>query len=110
MAAPSGRRFACTALCHNSSLRFVFLSVMTYQTLAVEPLASFTEHKGLLFSIAYRMLGGVMDAEDMVQETFLKWQAADHEKINSPKAWLSTVTTRLCINHLKSAHVQRETY
>jgi len=83
---------------------------MTYQTLAVDPLASFTEHKGLLFSIAYRMLGGVMDAEDMVQETFLKWQAADHEQINSPKAWLSTVTTRLCINHLKSAHVQRETY
>jgi RNA polymerase sigma-70 factor, ECF subfamily len=56
------------------------------------------------------MLGSVMDAEDMVQETFLRWQASDRTKVQSPKSWLSTVTTRLCINHLKSARVQRETY
>jgi RNA polymerase sigma-70 factor (ECF subfamily) len=63
-----------------------------------------------LFSIAYRMLGTVMDAEDMVQETFMRWQSCAQDKILSPKAWLSTVVTRLCINHLKSARVQREIY
>ncbi len=51
-----------------------------------------------------------MDAEDMVQETFLRWQKCDHQTIDSPKAWLSTVITRLCINHLKSARVQRQEY
>jgi RNA polymerase sigma-70 factor (ECF subfamily) len=70
----------------------------------------FSEYKPLLFSIAYRMLGTVMDAEDMVQETFLRWQNSDQGQVESPKAWLSTVVTRLCINHLKSARVQREAY
>jgi RNA polymerase sigma-70 factor (ECF subfamily) len=71
---------------------------------------TFGEHKPLLFSIAYRMLGTVMDAEDMVQETFLRWQNCEQAQVESPKAWLSTVVTRLCINHLKSARVQREAY
>lgn len=71
---------------------------------------TFNEHKTLLFSIAYRMLGTVMDAEDMLQETFLRWQNCEQAKVESPKAWLATVVTRLCINHLKSARVQRETY
>src|SRR5215469_13691023 len=70
----------------------------------------FSELRPLLFSIAYRMLGTVMDAEDMVQETFVRWQRSDHKKVQSPKTWLSTVITRLCINHLKSARVQRERY
>jgi len=70
----------------------------------------FNEHKPLLFSIAYRMLSTVADAEDLVQETFIRWHGANHEQIESPKAWLSTVITRLCINHLKSARVQREQY
>src|SRR5215472_15084922 len=78
--------------------------------MAVDTLAMFDELKPLLFSIAYRMLGSVMDAEDMVQETFLRWQGCDRAKVESPKSWLSTVITRLCINHLKSARVQRETY
>jgi hypothetical protein len=65
----------------------------------------FNEHRPLLFSIAYRMLGTVMDAEDMVQETFLRWQKCEHDKVALPKAWLSTVVTRLCINHLKSLPV-----
>ena len=73
-------------------------------------LKAFNEHRSLLFSIAYRMLGAVMDAEDMVQETFLRWQNTDREDVQSVKAWLSTVITRLCINHLNSARVQRETY
>jgi RNA polymerase sigma-70 factor (ECF subfamily) len=73
-------------------------------------LSAFNEQRHLLFSIAYRMLGTVMDAEDMVQETFLRWQNSSREEIQSAKAWLSTVITRLCINHLNSARVQRETY
>lgn len=62
----------------------------------------------LLFTIAYDMLGSVMDAEDMVQETYLRWQKA--ENVESPKAYLSTTITNLCINHLTSARVRRETY
>jgi len=78
--------------------------------MTTDALDAFNGHKSLLFAIAYRMLGTVMDAEDMTQETFLRWQKCDHDKIDSPKAWLSTVITRLCINHLKSARVQREEY
>lgn len=70
----------------------------------------FEEYRQLLFGIAYRMLGSVADAQDMVQETFLRWQQATHEEIRTPRAWLTTVITRLCINHLQSARVQRETY
>jgi RNA polymerase sigma-70 factor (ECF subfamily) len=70
----------------------------------------FNEHRRLLFSLAYRMLGVVADAEDMVQETFLRWQAASEEEIKAPKAYLSTIITNLCINHLQSARVKREEY
>ena len=69
---------------------------------------TFSPHRPLLFSIAYRMLGSVMDAEDMVQETFLRWQSADD--VRSPKSYLSTILTRLCIDQLRSARVQREAY
>jgi len=78
--------------------------------MSADGLEVFSELRPLLFSIAYRMLGTVMDAEDMVQETFVRWQRSDHKKVQSPKTWLSTVITRLCINHLKSARVQRERY
>src|SRR6516164_8555126 len=78
--------------------------------MTVDALETFDQFKPLLFSISYRMLGSVMDAEDMVQETFLRWQSCDRAVVESPKSWLSTVITRLCINHLKSARVQRETY
>jgi RNA polymerase sigma-70 factor (ECF subfamily) len=70
----------------------------------------FTEHRPLLFSIAYRMLGSVMDAEDMVQETYLRWQQASPDEVRSPKSYLSTVVTRLCIDQLRSAKTQREQY
>ena len=70
----------------------------------------FNEHRRLLFSLAYRMLGVVADAEDMVQETFLRWQAAGEEEIKAPRAYLSTITTNLCINYLQSARVKREEY
>lgn len=70
----------------------------------------FAAARPLLFSIAYRMLGSVMDAEDLVQETFLRWQEAADADVRSPRAYLTTIITRLCINHLRSARVQRETY
>ncbi|MGH2690390.1 MAG: RNA polymerase sigma factor SigJ, partial [Actinomycetota bacterium] len=64
----------------------------------------------LLFSIAYRMLGSVTDAEDMVQEAFLRWDRVPDGEVASPKAYLSAVVTRLCIDHLRSARVAREAY
>ena len=70
----------------------------------------FDEARPQLFAIAYRMLGTVMEAEDMLQEAFLRWQRAAAEEIASPKAYLSTIITRLCIDHLRSAQVQREDY
>jgi RNA polymerase sigma-70 factor, ECF subfamily len=78
---------------------------MTDRTLSL-----FEEQSRLLFGIAYRMLGSVTDAEDMVQECYLRWQQAADESIRSPRAWLTTVVTRLCLNHLQLARVKRETY
>jgi len=71
---------------------------------------AFETHRPLLFSIAYRMLGSAMEAEDIVQETYLRYQAIPPEDVRSPKAFLSTVVTRLCLDHLKSAQHQRESY
>jgi RNA polymerase sigma-70 factor, ECF subfamily len=70
-----------------------------------------TEHelRPYLFSIAYRMLGSVADAEDVVQEAFLRYQEADVDA-DSPKAYLATVTTRLAIDELRSARARREVY
>jgi RNA polymerase sigma-70 factor (ECF subfamily) len=73
-------------------------------------LATFDQYRSLLFSVAYRMLGGVADAEDMLQETFIRWQQAPDEEIRSPRAFLITIISRLCINYLQSARVQREEY
>jgi RNA polymerase sigma-70 factor, ECF subfamily len=73
-------------------------------------LATFDQYRSLLFSIAYRMLGSVADAEDMLQETFIRWQQAANDNIDSPRAFLVTIVSRLCINHLQSARVQREEY
>ena len=73
-------------------------------------LATFDQHRSLLFSVAYRMLGTVADAEDMLQETFIRWQQAGEEEIQSPRAFLVTIVSRLCINHLQSARVRREEY
>ncbi len=73
-------------------------------------LAAFDQYRGLLFSISYRMLGSVADAEDIVQDTFVCWQSASDEEIRSPRAYLVTIASRLSINHMKSARVQREQY
>jgi RNA polymerase sigma-70 factor (ECF subfamily) len=71
----------------------------------------FDRHRPLLFSIAYRMLSSVMDAEDVVQEAFVRWQrVSEEEKVRSPRAYLSAVVTRLCIDQLCSARTRREEY
>ena len=73
---------------------------------------AYRELRPLLFSIAYRMVGSVSEAEDLVQEAFLRLHRAlaDGTEIASPKAYLSAVTTRLAIDHLRSARVRRERY
>ena len=70
----------------------------------------FTTHRPLLFGIAYRMLGRVAEADDMVQETWLRWQRQDSADVASPRAWLVATITRLCIDQLRSARRQREEY
>ena len=70
---------------------------------------NFEEYRPLLFSIAYRMLGSAVDAEDIVQDAYIRYQASSAD-IRSPKAFLTTMVTRLCINFLQSARVQREQY
>lgn len=73
-------------------------------------LETFAKYRNLLFSVAYRMLGSVADAEDMLQDAFICWQGAGDEEIRNPRAYLVTIISRLCINHLQSARVQREQY
>jgi RNA polymerase sigma-70 factor, ECF subfamily len=70
----------------------------------------FTENRSLLFGIAYRMLGRTVEAEDMVQETWLRWQRQNPADVRSPKAWLVAAVTRLCIDQLRSAKHEREEY
>lgn len=73
-------------------------------------IAVFQHSRPRLEAIAYRLLGSASDAEDAVQDTFLRWQAADRERVETPEAWLTTVLTRLCLNRLTSARARRETY
>ncbi|HSK87912.1 MAG TPA: RNA polymerase sigma-70 factor [Anaerolineales bacterium] len=69
----------------------------------------FNQSRPRLFALAYRMVGSAMDAEDLLQETLVRWLAAPNN-IQSPPAYLTTVLTRLCIDHLRLARVQREEY
>jgi len=70
----------------------------------------FEPHRRYLVGLAYRMLGSVAEAEDVVQDSFLRWLAAEHASIDVPRAYLSRVVTRLCLDRLKSARAQREQY
>jgi RNA polymerase sigma-70 factor (ECF subfamily) len=70
----------------------------------------FEQYRPFMFSIAYRMLGSVTEAEDILQNAYLRYREMPVGSIASPKAFLSTVVTRLCLNYLQAAHVQRESY
>ncbi|WP_199547430.1 sigma-70 family RNA polymerase sigma factor [Streptomyces sp. N35] len=68
----------------------------------------FEASRGRLASLVYRMLGSATDAEDVVQDAFLHWQAADRQRIRVPEAWLTKVVTNLCLDRLRSAQARRE--
>jgi len=70
---------------------------------------AFEQHRGRLYGIAYRMLGSRAEADDIVQEAWLRWNRAGHD-IRVPEAWLVTATTRLCIDRLRQLRTERETY
>lgn len=72
--------------------------------------AAFLEVRSSLFGIAYRMLGRATEAEDVLQEAYLRWQRRPAGEVESPKAYLSSVVVRLCIDQLGSARARRETY
>ena len=71
---------------------------------------SFDPLRPKLQRVAYRMLGSVADAEDVVQEAFIRWMGTDRDEVREPEAFLRRTVTRLCLDHLKSARHQRETY
>src|SRR6185436_17490931 len=71
-------------------------------------LSVFAEYREYLFSLAQRILGSRTDAEDLLQETYIRWQQTTLAQIRSPKAFLATVMKRLCLNHLQSAQTRRE--
>jgi RNA polymerase sigma-70 factor (ECF subfamily) len=75
-----------------------------------DPAASFEPHRRRLRGLAYRMLGSVSEAEDAVQEAYLRWHAADRAVVTDTRAFLTTTTTRICLDVLKSARARRETY
>jgi RNA polymerase sigma-70 factor (ECF subfamily) len=75
-----------------------------------DPLPAFTASRRLLFTVAYQMLGSVTDAEDTVQDAWLRWSAADRADVADPRAWLVRTTTRLALDRLTSARARRETY
>jgi RNA polymerase sigma-70 factor, ECF subfamily len=72
--------------------------------------ASFDPLRPKLMRVAYRMLGSVADAEDILQEAFIRWMGADRDEVREPEAFLRRTVTRLCLDQLKSARRQRETY
>ncbi|MGW4851325.1 RNA polymerase sigma-70 factor [Streptomyces sp. NPDC004288] len=78
--------------------------------LTVNDVERFEAARPRLEAIAYRLLGSASEAEDAVQDTFLRWQAADVARVEVPEAWLTKVLTNLCLNQLTSARARRETY
>jgi RNA polymerase sigma-70 factor (TIGR02957 family) len=70
----------------------------------------FTEHRDLLFAVAYRMTGSVADAEDIVQDAWLRWSATDGDTVRAPVPYLVKTVTNLAINEMTSARARRETY
>jgi len=78
--------------------------------MAAGPAGEFEEQRARLFGLAYRLLGSAADAEDVVQDTYVRWSGADQAAIVVPPAWLARVATNLCLNRLASARARREVY
>ena len=76
----------------------------------MDPAVSFEPHRRRLLGLAYRMLGSVSEAEDAVQDAYLRWHAADRDAVSDARAFLTTTTTRICLDTLKSARARREAY
>lgn len=74
------------------------------------PARQFNDWRRYLTGVAYRMLGSVTEAEDVVQDAYLRWHEADHPSVADVRAYLTTITSRLCLDRLRAAHRQRETY
>ncbi|WP_349425545.1 RNA polymerase sigma-70 factor [Microbacterium sp. LWS13-1.2] len=70
----------------------------------------FVEHRNLLFTVAYEMLGSAADAEDVLQESWLRWAAVDHANVQEPRAYLVRIVTRQALNHLRTVSRRREDY
>lgn len=83
---------------------------MTKESLRPDELEAFEGFRSRLEAIAYRLLGSAAEAEDAVQEAFLRWEAADRAQIRVPEAWLTRVLTNLCLTQLGSARARREVY
>lgn len=78
--------------------------------MAAGPAGEFEEQRARLFGLAYRLLGSAADAEDVVQDTYVRWSGADQAAIVAPPVWLARVATNLCLNRLASARARREVY
>jgi RNA polymerase sigma-70 factor (ECF subfamily) len=78
--------------------------------MTIDPSASFEPYRRRLRGLAYRMLGSMAEAEDAVQEAYLRWHAVDRDTVDEPRAFLTTTTTRICLDILKSARARREEY
>ena len=76
----------------------------------MDPALSFEPHRRHLRGLAYRMLGSIAEAEDAVQDAYLRWHAVDRDQVTDPRAFLTTATTRICLDALRSARVRREKY
>lgn len=101
-------------LCHIAGLYPVSLRGTTQHGDSMhatsDPSESFEPLRSRLRGLAYRMLGSMADAEDAVQESYLRWHAADRDKVSDPRAFLMTITTRICFDLLNSARARREEY
>jgi RNA polymerase sigma-70 factor, ECF subfamily len=78
--------------------------------MTTDPSTSFEPHRRRLLGLAYRMLGSMAEAEDALQEAYLRWHDAARDNVAEPRAFLMTTTTRICLDVLKSARVRREEY
>jgi RNA polymerase sigma-70 factor (ECF subfamily) len=70
----------------------------------------FVAHRSLLFTVAYEMLGSAADAEDVLQESWLRWADVDHSQVSDPRAYLIRVVTRQALNHMRTLSRRREEY